>query len=64
MLALDEYRRPRRGGDSYTQIQQANIANQQIVDNRKTSNAETTTNEQRCNATANEATLPADARRA
>ena len=46
MLALDEYRRPRRGGDSYTQIKQANIANQQIVDNREMSNEKNTTNEQ------------------
>lgn len=60
MLALDEYRRPRRGGDSYTQIQQANIANQQIVDNREVSNEKITTDEQGCKPTVNEAVLPTD----
>ncbi|MBL4699424.1 MAG: hypothetical protein JKX70_11390 [Phycisphaerales bacterium] len=60
MLALDEYRRPRRGGDTYTQIQQANIANQQIVDNREISNEKNTTNEQGCRATINEEALPSD----
>lgn len=33
MLALKEYRRPPKGSDSYTRIQQANIANQQVVQN-------------------------------
>lgn len=64
MLALDEYRRPRRGGDTYTQIQQANIANQQIVDNREISNEKTTTNEQRCEPTDNETGVPINTIRA
>lgn len=46
MLAIKEYRRPQKGGDSYTQIQQANIANQQIVHNQELSNEKSTTNEQ------------------
>jgi len=60
MLALGEYRRPRKGGDSYTQIQQANIANQRIVDNRENPNDKNTTNEQGCRTAINEATLPTD----
>jgi len=62
MLALDEYRRPRRGGDNYTQIQQANIANQQIVDNREISNEKNTTNEQGFKSTSNKAAIQVDTR--
>lgn len=64
MLALDEYRRPRRGGDSYTQIQQANIANQQVVDNRKLSNDKNTTNEQGYNSATTQEGLPSHTIRA
>ena len=60
MLALDEYRRPRKGGDSYTQIQQANIANQQIVDNWEVSDEKNTTNEQGCKSILNETIIPTD----
>jgi len=60
MLALNEYRRPLKGGDSYTQIQQANIAHQQIVDNREVSDEKNTTNKQRCKTAVNEETLPTD----
>lgn len=63
MLALDEYRRPRRGGDNYTQIQQANIANQQIVDNREITNDKNTTNEQGSRSRPVNAALPVDAQR-
>ncbi len=45
MLALPEYQRPPRAGDSFTAIKQANIANQQVVQNEKT-RAENTANEQ------------------
>lgn len=34
LLALAEYRRPPRSGDSFTAIKQANIANQQVVQNQ------------------------------
>ena len=60
MLSLDEYRRPRRGGDTYTQIKQANIANQQIVDNREISNGKNRANEQRCERAGGEACVPID----
>ena len=46
MLALAEYRKPPRGGDSFTAIKQANIAGQQVVMNGKTSADEKATNEQ------------------
>ncbi len=51
MLALAEYRRPSRAGDSFTAIKLANIANQQVVQN---GNARTknTTNKQGCEQTA------------
>ncbi len=58
MLALAEYRRPPRAGDSFTAIKQANIANQQVVQNEKT-RTESTTNEQGLPAGAAPA-LPAD----
>ncbi len=58
MLALPEYRRPPRSGDSFTAIKQANIANQQVVQNEK-SQTEGTTNEQGLPAGATPA-LPAD----
>ena len=43
MLALAEYRRPPKAGDTYTAIRQANIAGQQVV-----MNGENATNEQGC----------------
>ena len=46
MLALAEYRKPPRGGDSFTAIKQANIAQQQVVMNGETSRAGNATNEQ------------------
>ncbi len=46
MLALAEYRRPLRGGDSFTAIKQANIAGQQVVMNGATTPSENATNEQ------------------
>lgn len=45
MLALAEYRKPPKAGDSYTAIGQANIAGQQVVVNGENKNA---TNEQGC----------------
>ena len=45
MLALAEYRKPPKAGDTYTAIQQANIAGQQVVMNDRNRN---TTNEQGC----------------
>ena len=46
MLALAEYRRPQKAGDSFSVIQQANIAAQQVVQNGNTD--EKATNEQGC----------------
>lgn len=46
MLALAEYRRPPRGGDRFTAIKQANIAQQQVVVNGDSNGKENTTNEQ------------------
>lgn len=46
MLALAEYRKPPRAGDSFTAIKQANIAGQQVVMNSENSPTENTTNEQ------------------
>lgn len=46
MLALAEYRRPPRGGDSFTAIKQANIAQQQVVMNGDSNGKENATNEQ------------------
>lgn len=46
-LALAEYRRPAKGS-SVTEIQQANIANQQVVMNGCTHEPENATNEQGC----------------
>lgn len=46
MLALAEYRKPPRAGDSFTAIKQANIAGQQVVMNSENSPREDTTNEQ------------------
>ena len=50
MLALAEYRRPPRAGDTFSAIQQANIAGQQVVQNCKSekSKSENPTNEQGC----------------
>lgn len=57
MLALTEYRRPPKQGDTITAIGQANFANQQVIQNHETTNA---TNEQGCKPQAAPA-LPADA---
>ena len=46
MLALAEYRKPPKAGDSFTAIKQANIAGQQVVMNSENSPKENTTNEQ------------------
>ena len=48
MLALVEYRRPPKMGDNFTAIKQANIANQQIVQNAEAGQSKTKnmTNEQ------------------
>jgi len=46
MLALAEYRRPPRGGDSFTAIKQANIAQQQVVMSGDSNGKENTTSEQ------------------
>jgi len=46
MLALAEYRKPPRAGDSFTAIKQANIAGQQVVMNSEKSPRENATNEQ------------------
>ena len=48
MLALGEYRKPPRSGDTFTAIRQANIAGQQVVVNGGQTPAENTTNEQGC----------------
>ncbi|MEM1167385.1 MAG: hypothetical protein AAGI30_13975 [Planctomycetota bacterium] len=45
MCALADYRKPPRGGDSFTAIKQANIAGQQVVMNAENSGANAT-NEQ------------------
>ncbi len=65
MLALAEYRRPPRTGDSFTAIRQTNIAGQQVVqthENRPPTNA---TNEQGCTPSPAKvpAALPADSGR-
>lgn len=46
MLALAEYRRPPRTGDTFTAIKQANIAGQQVVQNQENSQPTKATNEQ------------------
>ena len=66
MLALDQYRRPPRAGDVFTAIKQANIANQQIIQNAEASEKkEKTSNEQGCDHaeahTTKTKALPADA---
>lgn len=48
MLALAEYRKPPRTGDSFTAIRQANIAGQQVVTNGETPPSTNATNEQGC----------------
>lgn len=48
MLALGEYRKPPRSGDSFTAIRQANIAGQQVVVNSDGRETESITNEQGC----------------
>lgn len=47
MLALAEYRKPPKAGDTYTAIQQANIAGQQVVVNGEPEK-KNATNEQGC----------------
>ena len=60
MLALAEYRRPRRGGDSFTAIRQANIAGQQVVQNGEIPATGNATNEQEPGAAEAPQALPAD----
>jgi len=48
MLALREYRRPHRAADPLTTIRQANIAQQQIVQNLERTQDENATSEQGC----------------
>jgi hypothetical protein len=59
VLALAEYRRPPRKGDTFTAIKQANIAGQQVVQNHENSSA-VPTNEQGCPATPVAPALPAE----
>ncbi len=59
MLALAEYRKPPRAGDTFTAIKQANIANQQVVQNEKTQ-TENAANEQGLPERSAPAALPAD----
>jgi hypothetical protein len=47
MLALAEYRRPPRTGDTFAVVKQANIASQQVIQNHENSNTNAT-NEQGC----------------
>lgn len=47
MLALAEYRRPPRAGDTFAVVKQANIAGQQVIQNHENSGANAT-NEQGC----------------
>jgi hypothetical protein len=63
MLALAEYRKPPRAGDSFTAIRQANVAQNQVVVNGDSERPENATNEQGSGGEPTPA-LPADARRA
>lgn len=49
MLALAEYRRPPRTGDTFAVVKQANIAHQQVVQNHEIASTNAT-NEQGCDA--------------
>ncbi|MDX9912004.1 MAG: hypothetical protein RBS39_09245 [Phycisphaerales bacterium] len=49
MLALAEYRRPPRSGDTFAVVKQANIAGQQVIQNHENSTT-IATNEQGCRA--------------
>ncbi len=60
MLGLAEYRRPPRGGDSFTAIRQANIAGQQLIQNRVEQTNDRATSEQGCDGIEDPAALPAD----
>ena len=63
MLALAEYRRPPRAGDTFTAIKQANIAQQQVVQNVESggSKIENATNEKGMSDDATtSAAIPAD----
>lgn len=62
MLALAEYRRPPRVGDSFTAIRQANIAGQQVVQNGEVQGKRNATNEQGSGAREPPQTLPTDPR--
>ncbi len=64
MLALAEYRRPPRGGDSFTAIRQANIAGQQVVQNGEVKGDKNATNEQGSGASEAPQALPTDTGRA
>lgn len=57
MLALAEYRRPPRSGDTFAVVKQANIANQQVIQNHENSPTNAT-NEQGCTAGADTTPLP------
>jgi hypothetical protein len=59
MLALAEYRRPARGS-SITAIQQANIANEQVVMNGSTNESKNATNEQGCEHATSASPLPVE----
>lgn len=61
MLALAEYRRPPRVGDSFTSIRQANIAAQQVVQNGEIRTSGNATDEQGSEAPEPPKALPADA---
>jgi hypothetical protein len=54
MLALAEYRRPPRTGDTFAVVKQANIAGQQVIQNHENSGTNAT-NEQGCGRTSGNA---------
>ncbi|QKK09290.1 MAG: hypothetical protein HND58_14745 [Planctomycetota bacterium] len=60
MLALREYRKPPRSGDTFTAIRQANIAGQQVVQNGEISGSRNATNEQGSKPPEAPQALPAD----
>jgi len=62
MLALAEYRRPARGGDSFTAIRQANIAGQQVVQNGEVRTSKKATNEQGSEVSEAPQALPTDSK--
>lgn len=60
MLALHEYRKPPRSGDTFTAIRQANIAGQQVVQNGEIPASRNATNEQRSEPAEPPKALPAE----